>query len=242
MIEKYIEASKNMNAIGGGSNKKCYVFDEVVLLKEPVYNNLKEPFDEKKLIQEAKERLDFLKKSGVNVCNTLESTIIGNEKYELQEKARGKELFHQKYNLTQMEQQSFLETLDSLSNKDLSFYEKFLDDWDKILQVGFCVDPSKSSNFFYDGEKISFIDLNFNNDYETRKAFMLREAAVVLRGGGLLWQCKDVFEKANERVRIIYQKLGVAGLNLGENIEEFISYIDPYGEYNLEEYFTSYKR
>ncbi len=235
MIDKYIEASKKMDALGGGSNKKCYVFDDAVLLKGSFVNKGEE-------YQIRKERLNFLKQNGVNVCTVLENATINGERYELQEKAKGKELFHQEYSPTLEEQQNFLETLDSLSSKDLSFYEKFLNDWDKILQMGFDVDPSKSSNFFYDGESISFIDLNITNNYDVRRPWMLREAAVVLRGGGLLWQCKDVFEEAKEKVKIIYQKIGKVGLSLGEDIEEFILYADPYGRFDLQECFKSYKK
>ena len=233
MIEKYIEFSKKMDPIGSGSNKKCYVFDNVVLLKGDFVN------PESDLIK--KEKLDILKNNGVNVCRILDNLKINDIRYELQEKAKGNELFN--FNLVRNPSghQRFLETLDSLSKQDISFFKKFLEDWYNILQMGFDVDPSKSTNFFYDGESICFIDLNITNNSEKRLPWMFKEAAVVLRGGGLLWQCKDVYEEANEKVKIIYQKLGCAALELGVDIDDYINFLDENGEYELKDYFEEYQ-
>lgn len=231
-IYKYINDSKSMNVSGGGSNKKCYAFDDVVLLEGS--------FGDEE--QSRKEKLDVLKNNGVNVCRILENATVDNKKYELQEKAKGEELYQFKFWTSPEGQQKFLAVLDSLSNQDISFYEKFVSDWNKILQSGLSVDPSKSTNFLYDGESISFIDLNISNNPEKEKKWMLRHAAVVLRGGGLLWQCKDVYEEANEKVKIIYQQLGEVGLEMGEDIDEYISYLDPDDEYGLKDYFDSYKK
>ena len=231
-IDKYINASKSMNVSGGGTNKKCYTFDDVVLLEGS--------FDEEK--QKRKEKLDTLKNNGVNVCRILESSTVDNKKYELQERAKGEELYQSKFYKTYEGQQKYLKVLDNLSNQNISFYEKFLTDWNKILQSGLYVDPSKSENFFYDGENISFIDLNNINNYERERELMLIHAAVVLRGGGLLWMCKDVYKKANEKVRKIYEKLGEIGLKMGENIDEYISSVDPNGEYGLRDYFGLYQK
>ena len=221
-----------MNVSGGGTNKKCYTFDDVVLLEGS--------FDEEE--QRRKEKLDTLKNNGVNVCRILESSTVDNKKYELQERAKGEELYQSKLYKTREGQQKYLKVLDNLSNQDISFYEKFLTDWNKILQSGLYVDPSKSENFFYDGENISFIDLNNSNNYERERELMLIHAAVVLRGGGLLWMCKDVYEQANEKVRKIYEKLGEIGLEMGENIDEFISSVDPNDEYGLSDYFGLYQK
>jgi len=231
-IDKYISASQSMDATAGGTNKKCYTFDDVVLLEGA--------FGDEEL--QRKEKIDILKNNGVNVCRILEYASIDNKKYELQEKAKGEELFQFKFWHTPEGQQKYLKVLDSLSNQDISFYEKFLTDWNKILNTGLSVDPSKSTNFFYDGENISFIDLNISSNQEKERDWMLKHAAVVLRGGGLLWQCKDVYEEANEKVKIIYQQLGEAGIKMGENIDEYISYLDPNGDYGLNDYFNSYQK
>ena len=235
MIDKYIEIIKNSSLIKKGSNKVCYIFDDVVLLKGSFVNN-----GEEDIIR--KNKLDKLYDNGVNVCRVLESKIINNEKYELQERAKGEELFHLYAKPTKEEQLHFLKTLDSLSKQDISFFEEFLVNWNKILEMGFDVDPSKSTNFFYDGKSISFIDLNITNNYEIRRPWMLREAAVVLRGGGLLWRFTDVYEEANEKIKIIYQKLGKAAIELGEDVEEYINYFDSSGEYGLADYLNSYKK
>ncbi len=231
-IDKYISASQSMDAAAGGTNKKCYVFDDVVLLEGS--------FGEEEI--QRKQKIDALKERGVNVCRILENATVDNKNYELQERAKGEELFQFKFWHSSEGQQKYLKVLNSLSNQDISFYEKFLTDWNRILDTGLSVDPSKGSNFFYDGENISFIDLNVSNNYESEREWMLKHAAVVLRGGGLLWQCKDVHEEANEKVKIIYQQLGKVGLEMGENIDEYISYLDPNDEYGLNDYFELYQK
>lgn len=230
MIDKYIEIAKSIDPAGSGSNKKCYIFDDVVLLKGSFVNK-----GEEDLLRQ--QKIAMLKNAGVDVYNILDRAVIGNTRYELQERAKGEELFLTKFSLNPVEEQKFLERLDDLSRKDIPFFVKFLEDWDKILQTGLDVDPSKSTNFFYDGETIGFIDLNLANNYERRRPWMLREAGIVLSGCGLVWRCKDVQPEAQERVKIIFQKLGQAGLELGENIDEFIEYVDKYNTYGLKEYF-----
>ncbi len=231
MIDKFIKESLNMETSSRGSNKVCYYFDDYVLLKGDFVNH-----GEEEIIK--RDKLNILKANDVNVCRVLENAIIDNKRYELQERAKGEELynFHFAYNLEG--QNKYLSVLDSLSNQDIEFFKKFIIDWSKILKIGFDVDPSKCSNFFYDGKEITFIDLNLTNNYERRAPWILREVATVLRGGGLLWQCKKVYEEANEKVKIIYQKIGEAALELDYDINELIAYTDPNGEYGLKEYFN----
>ena len=230
MIDKYIEIAKKLDPSGSGSNKKCYIFDNVVLLKGSFVNK-----DEEDLIRQ--QKIAMLKNNGVPVCNILDRAVVDNTRYELQERAKGEELFPTKFKLSDLEEQKYLERLDDLSRKDISFYIKFLKDWDKILQSGLDVDPSKSTNFFYDGETICFIDLNLANNYEMRRPWMLCEAGIVLSGCGLAWRCEKVGQEVQERIKIIFQRLGQAGLELGEDIEKYIEYEDKYGTYGLEEYF-----
>jgi len=233
MIEKYIDLSKNMDHCGSGSNKKCYVFDDVVLLKGDFVNP--EAFSIKK------EKLDLLKNNGVNVCSILDNAIVDGVRYELQERAKGEELFNYSLIRSSEGHQKYLSILDSLSKQDISFFKKFLEDWYMILKMGVDVDPSKSTNFFYNNDSICFIDLNLIDNIESRLSWLFKEAAVVLRGGGLLWQCKDVYEEANERVKIIYQKLGCAALELGADIDDYVEFLDPNNEYELKDYFEKYQ-
>ena len=233
MIEKYIEKIKDMEP-SRGSNKRCYSFDDVVLLTGSFVNDQKEN-------KIKKVKLDILKQNGVNVCRVLEYAVINNQEYELQEKAKGEELYNFRLAYTPEGREKYLNTLNSLSNQDIDFFKKFLEDWHKILLTGLDVDPSKSGNFFYDGNNICFIDLNLTNNYAKRVSYMYREAAVVLRGGGLLWQAKEVYNEANEYIKIIYKKLGIAILELGNDIEEYISFLDPNGEDGLREFFDEYK-
>lgn len=231
MIDKYIKESYNMKPSSNGSNKVCYCIDDYVLLKGDFVND-----GEEEIIK--RDKLNLLKANGVNVCRVLENTIIDNKRYELQVRAKGEELYNYHFSYNLEGQKKYLSVLNSLSNQDTQFFKKFIEDWCKILEIGFDVDPSKCSNFFYDGKKITFIDLNLTNNYAKRAPWILREIAVVLRGGGLLWQCKKVYEDANEKVKIIYQKIGEAAIELDYDINELISYIDPNGEYGLKEYFN----
>lgn len=136
-----------------------------------------------------------------------------------------------------------MKTLLLISDEEISFYEKMLCDWDTILSAGLDVDPSKCTNFFYKKGSICFIDLNNRQKtYEERKQYQYLEIASVLRGGGLLWQCKHVYPKANEAVKKIYIKLGEAVLKLGGNIQEYIQQVDRTAEYGLENYFSKYSK
>ena len=231
MIEKYIKESYNMKTSSRGSNKVCYYFDDYVLLKGDFVNHGKEEITKR-------DKLNFLKANGVNVCRVLENTIIDNKRYELQERAKGEELYNFNFSHNIEGQKKYLSVLNSLSNQNINFFKKFIEDWHKILEIGLDVDPSKCSNFFYDGREITFIDLNLTNNYEKRVPWILREIAPVLRGGGLLWMCQNVYEEANEKVKIIYQKIGEAAILLDYDITNYISYTDPKGEYGLREYFN----
>ncbi len=231
LIEKYIQASKRMDASVRGSNKKCYVFGDVVLLKGLFTGDNNEKYKKK-------ERKELLKQSGVNVCRTIDILIEDNIEYELQERAKGEILYYYKMAYTPEGKRKFLSVLDSLSNQDISFYKKFLEDWYKILDMGFDVDPSKCSNFFYDGKSICFIDLNLKSNSVDRSSWVLREAATVLRGGGIVFACKDIYDEADEKIRIIYQKICMAALELGLNIDDFIDYFDLDGHYGLKEIFN----
>jgi len=235
-IDSFIEKSKAMEISSKGSNKSCYLFDEYALLcsQYAVPDNQ---------VNNRIELIKKLKSQGVNVVCPLQSKIVDGKSYELQERAQGEALFPIALKNDEKGQLKYLKTLLLISEEDISFYEKMLSDWDSILASGIDIDPSKSANFFYKPGSISFVDLNMcTKTYEERKQYQYLEMSSVLRGGGLLWQCKNVYCEAKELVKKIYIKLGEAVLKKGENIQEYINQVDRDGEYNLEEHFSKYTK
>ena len=234
LIDNFIEKSKSMEISSKGSNKTCYLFEEYALLCGQSAESYNQVTNRIELIKQ-------LKLDGVNVVCPLQIKIVDGKSYELQERANGEALFPVSLKNDEIGQLKYLKTLVLISEEDISFYEKMLSDWDSILALGIDIDPSKSSNFFYKPGSISFVDLNIcEKSYEERKKYQYLEMASVLRGGGLLWQCKNVYHEATELVKKIYIKLGEAVLNRGEDIQEYINQVDQDSEYNLEEYFSKY--
>lgn len=235
-IDGFIQKTNGIEISGKGSNKVCYLFDNYALLCNRYGDQDEQMVDRIELIKK-------LKAQGVNVVCILETKIVEGKIYELQERAQGEALFPNSLKNDEVGQLKYLKTLLLISEEDIMFYEKMLSDWDNILASGLDVDPSKSTNFFYTKGSVSFIDLNMRDKtYEERKQYQYLEMASVLRGGGLLWQCKNVYNEANELVKKIYIKLGQAVIKMGGNIEDYINQVDKDGEYNLKDYFSKYTK
>ena len=240
-IDYYINQSQNMEESDPGSNKTCYIFDDVVLLSG---DNIDPYYEQKKVI------LDDLKEKGVSVVRIIDKTTIDGKDYELQEKAKGEGLFPMSELLKSEDgPQIFLQTLHSISNEDIEFYEKFLLDWEALIDAGIYIDVANNQNFFYSkGEGITFIDLDLlgtgAKDLEVEKVERKRseyfEIANMLTGSGLINKFKSVRGDAASEIKTIYQKLGMAVINTGGNIADFINQVDPSGQFGLEEYFLEY--
>lgn len=234
MIDEFIERSKEMPISAKGSNKKCYLFDNYALLCGSFV-------DEEQMVQKKIKQLKALKEQGVNVVCLLETKNIDNINYELQEKAQGEALFPFSLKNSENGELNYLKTLVSINSEDLPFYEKMVCDWNTIMEFGLDIDPSKCTNFFYQKGSISFIDLSVMKlALDERKKYQYKEMASVLHGGGLLWLCKSVYPEANQVVSSIYKKLGMAVLNTGGNIQEYIQQVDNDSQYHLDQYFSSY--
>ena len=231
LINYYIDKIKDIPSESKGSNKECFVFDNYVLLRGNSVDR------EERAIQKIKIMHD-LKEKGINIAPLLEYTRIDNKDYELQMRAPGEELYNSKMSTSVEGQKKYLERLKNISLESPEFYDKFITDWNAILETGLDVDPSKSSNFFYQKGSICFIDLNkMDASLAKREEYKYMEMAVVLRGGGLPWFCDLVTSEALELIPIIYQKLGESIIRNNGDIDKYISQIDPDNRYKLSEYF-----
>jgi len=140
----------------GGSNKKCFLFEDYVLL----YGSCKEE-ELKKLIQIS----NALEQTGVYILPTIEYKIdsqpneLGYTKgYFLQKRAEGEELYDSK-----MSEETYRKRLNEIAHMSSEQMDKFVSDWITISDAGLMIDPSKCGNFFYSDGKISFIDLNLSH-------------------------------------------------------------------------------
>lgn len=221
-IDELIEKAKSMVPNAKGGNKKCFLIGNNALLKT---NGINE--------EELKRVMDIeieLKKKGVNLVQTLEYQIysedIGTAKeykrgYILQEKANGEPL-HKTENILKMTsaqrsevEAEYVNRLRELQNEQGEFYDKFVSDWIEISKAGLMVDPSKTSNFYYEkGKQVNFIDLNIDRRFNgtvdlNTKSF---EMAVVLADGIKYYNSNlqtnpNTRQNANEALAVIFKKL-----------------------------------
>lgn len=245
MIDKYIEKSNLNDFSSGGTNKRCFIFDEYVLLKSNNYYGKYGNTDEKFARDKEKQRtiMKELKENGVNIPLLLEYKRVGSFDYELQERAEGEELYTSNMDRSVEGQKKYLKRLKDIAMQPIEFYDKFIYDWNMILKLGLCIDPSKCSNFFYHNGKISFIDLNVMKDgissLEKAMEDMYYEMACVLCGGGLLYMCKLVSNESSKLIEIIYKKLGEAIVRANGDVSEYVASVDPTNEYGLSEYINN---
>lgn len=211
LIDFIIKKAEDQEVSAKGGNKNCYLIDEYALLEGTVKE------------EELKEVIEIqhnLANKGVNLAKTIDYKLLGGDEdkkyrkaYILQDRAKG-EALHQGFRrsnylkLSEEEKnekhESYLDKINSLSEEDSMFYEKFAEDWQEIVKQGLIIDPSKTTNFFYEkGKSINFIDLDLNtfgNNIPIETMFM--EMSVVL---------------ANSTEYITYKNEGV------ENIEQINS-------------------
>ena len=210
LIDTYIsQISQKEHADRQGSTHHCYFFDDYALLKGAFYESAI-----KFVIEKSKE----LNSKGVAVVPTLEykkvrdipnSFFLG---FVLQQKAKGTELY--KTSFSRQSSNEYYSKIKDLSDKPQRFFDKFASDWMAICKSGLQIDPSKSSNFFYTPEGISFIDLcKVNKPKHQEYAF--GEAAIVLFNGGSYYH----FTKHDQH-KIILNKLVHAFSRQGESMEK----------------------
>lgn len=196
-IKEYIKLSKDRQIDARGGNSKCYFFEDVVLLNGS-YNKI----DTDKIIEKTKKA----KALGASICEILEYEIDNKQQkysngYLLQQKAVGN-LVHdasltRKINMAKTEEEKIeikqyhidnnINEMEILKNATQDQYNDFVKDWINIKKCGLAVDPSKTSNFFYDKESgFSFIDLDNEEEIditkkpETRQNFVNELIAVIV--------------------------------------------------------------
>ena len=176
LIDELIN-SKQDDHDRNGSNKKCYLFDDYVLL----YGSCKEE-ELKRLIQIS----NSLEEQGIPVLPTIEYRIVSEPNnlgytkgYFLQKRAQGTELYNYK-----MSEDEYKKRLNEVAQMSVQQMDKFISDWSAISDAGLMVDPSKCGNFFYDDGKISFIDLNLASRPQSMEE-QFYEVSNVLFGLGL---------------------------------------------------------
>ncbi len=219
LIEKFIELSKNMTNQKEGNNKKCFLFDDYALLS----GNFKK--------EELKKEIEIsnkLAKDGVLVVPTLEYFLEKNKDnqgfcygYILQPKAKGSELFDR--NMTKEEFIKRFKEVNLMKEEDL---DKFISDALAMLDAGLRFDSSKSGNFFFYKNKISFIDLNLRREYPASYS-LLYEFWTILTGGGLKYKDFKVDDKLliDELSINIFKKLFELFLKKKLLDDEVIDYI-----------------
>ncbi len=217
LIDEFINSEKREQVKAGG-NKKCFVFDEYVLL----YGS----FKEEELQQEMRiaKELQIL---GVPLIPTLEYRVvlppneIGYSRgYMLQQRAKGNWLYS--WGMKENEYEQRLSEIGELGQEKI---DKFVSDWMKIIEAGLQVDPSKAENFFYDNGNITFIDLNLRKvPINFQYAFL--EVAEVLMGLGLKSKkYSDKLCKIIKKVSRSFMKQGVPLKDISEIITTRWNYI-----------------
>ena len=161
-----------------GGNSKAYLIDDYCVLKThniALYYSEKDklPFDS--IIK----KINGLKESDVHVVPVLgfyydKINDYGDcayaQGYIIQEKAKGSELYSDKYpkqyGEVSQENIDYLQNrVNELAHAPQEQYTKFIQDYKTICDAKIMIDPSKKSNFFYDKDYgFSFIDLNFSTD------------------------------------------------------------------------------
>lgn len=220
LIDSIIQKSGDQEVSAKGGNKKCYLIDEYALLEGTVKEE-----EIKKVIE-----IQYnLANKGVNLARTIDYKLLGGDEdkkykkaYILQDRAKGEPL-HQEFRRSNYlklreeekkeKQDTYLNKINSLSEEDSIFYDKFVGDWQEILKQGLIIDPSKTTNFFYEkGKKISFIDLDLNTaEVIPNMETMLMEMSVVLANSAeyITYKNEGVgnIEQINSKLSTIFGKI-----------------------------------
>lgn len=237
-IDDLIQAAKNREPDARGSNKKCYIIGDYALLR------CNTGIDVEKLQREIMLE-KALREKGVNVVQTLdykvtEESTVGQYQvgYILQERAGGTPLHENnvgEYDRATEENkikfhEEYIDRLKSLATESPEFYCKFIADWLEIEKSGLRMDPSKTSNFYYEkGKQINFIDVIVGGNRADGIETTCFEIATVLTGGAKYRRIEskdEIASRANEQISNIFKKLEEALVQQGmkrENVIKILS-------------------
>lgn len=170
VFNELVSTANSSGFTKGGSNSKCAIVNNYAVLKNSNIPGHDDSY--KNLI----ETLHNLSQAGVGAVPILGYGIThqgkpfrNGERYDsgfvVQEKASGKELLYRGYlsKLTpEQQKEEVLNYLNLLNNVPQEHFTKWVNDLKTITDSQIAVDPSKTSNFFYDKDKgFSFVDLSF---------------------------------------------------------------------------------
>lgn len=236
-IDDYIQKVQGLVPDAKGGNKQCFFVDGYALLKS-------DAIDEQQLTSVMPIEKE-LKDIGVNISTTLDYRVNSEDEgkefkrgYILQEMAQGQVLYkteaYHKMNKEELEvsNQEYIATLKKLQSEKQEVFDKFVSDWVEITKRGLKVDPSKTSNFYYDeGNSINFIDLNIDkrNNANLDMNTICGEMAVILANGSKYYSyLKGPQDRAsaNESLSPIFKKLTASLVKQGMDKDEVIEIIN----------------
>lgn len=143
-----------------GNSSQCYVIDDnnILLVRnsdEEVYNRY---FQENEILQ---QKLSVLKQKGVNVSLTKDTAYHNGKIYVLQERAKGKSLYHKGKNSPE----EILDTQKLVLEATEEQLQKYISDYFTLMDADIYWD-STAGNLLYDKENgFSFIDLDDKTFY-----------------------------------------------------------------------------
>ena len=217
IIDDFIEKSEIQEIDKQGGNKKCFLFAGYALLlgsfKEEDIEFVKEK--QKELVDEGVNVVPIVEYKAISEANDLGYT----KGYILQRRAKGEELYGAVKDITK---EKYDKRMESLANESQEFYDKTVEDFIKIFDKGLQVDPSKSSNFFYEaGKKINFIDLDRSFDNNRDKGYdYISMTTVLIGGGGYYSFAGQQGSKTQENAANIMQKLKSSFVKNGYDAEK----------------------
>ncbi len=200
-INEAIKRSQEITDYKRGGNKKCIIIGNYALLS----GNINKDYTDRtiEIINEASDR-------GINVVKILDykiddSTTLHNfgsggcyqKGWILQDKAKGEELYSssiKRISIIRDESvvndltdylsniEDYVNRLSMIAEAPFEMIVKFVKDYDYLYSHYLNVDPSKTTNYFYDKDNgFSFIDLEYTGPREINKKFLPGEIVMVLK-------------------------------------------------------------
>ncbi len=210
-IVSYINGISDNRLIGKGYEKKCYNFGNVVLL-ESRYLTKKNIDDEVENTAKVKSVLDSI---DVNSYKIYDYKIYNDKFYILESKVFGDALQSIDFD---NDISVYIDRLKVLDNIDI--LKKFVSDCFLILDNGLNIDFGMPSNFLFDGNKISFIDLGVGDNSIDRRyvCFYILHNLIFTYSDV---NCDDDISKISFYIHSIYKKLVLVFKDLGYTEEMY---------------------